>query len=946
VKQNFIVYITFVLLLSCSNFSIFAGTIRGKITDQSTNESLIGATVTLKNTSIGAKAGLDGSYRIRSVPKGEYTVIVRYIGYETKERKISFKNDLDTLRINFQLSTSKLQRDQVVVEGRKNFSTEESARTSVQQSPTVLNIVSAKTIEVSPDIQVAQVIQRVSGVSIERNQNGDGQYAIVRGMDKRYNYTLINGVKIPSPDNSNRYIPLDIFPAELLDRLEVTKSLTPDMEGDAIGGVVNLVMKNAPEYFIAKANASVGANLQYFGTDSRKYLDFNSSVQNHQSPNEVNPPATDGSRYQSTLADFPLEASIFTPVTPPINFLGGFTIGNRFGAEKEFGVIVATSYQSQYLGTDSKLFTTDVNRENNSTAFNSVLDREFSVRQIRTGVHSKMDYEFSPLHKISLYNAYVHLEDKQTRFITDTNLARNRLGVGEGTVAVEYRSRQQLQKIYNGTLQGNHILSNDLQFNWSAVYSLATNNDPDMATLQLTTESKLDSNGVNKQLPIFYDQDYLRRWTSNSDRDIASYANFLYTNSNDAISIDYKFGGMFRLKSRENIFDRYLIRPNPSNQEYTGDITKTTFRIFNPGGSNRNSLNYSIDENVYAGYAQAKVLIDNFQLLGGVRFEHTALSWITQGDPSIDGSAGEKSYSDVLPSLHLKYMATKQINWRANYFRSISRPGFFEVIPYNIFEEDYAQQGNPNLNRVKADNVDLRFEYFPEALDQILIGVFYKRIQDPIERALQVQGTSIAMTTRNFGIATNYGFEADFTKYMNKFGIRANYTYTNSTITTDKSVRFRVTESDVVAYNIDTTVIKVGSLTERIDSQTRPLQGQSAHIANVSLLYKDIEEGWDVQLSGILTGERLAIISPFKENDEWERTTIQVDASLEKQFSEIGLTFFFKVRNLLDTPLEQFIKQTSTNLTGDPPLQTDPNRILVRRDLYNRTIQLGLRYTL
>jgi len=946
VKYFFLFVVSIVVVFVVSFHGISAQTFRGKVTDKLSNESLIGATVSLKNTKFGAKAGLDGRFRISGIPNGTYTVVVRYIGYQTIEQSIEISATSDTARVNFAMLPSQLKRDQVVVEGRKNLSTEASARTSVQTSPTVLNIVSAKTIEVSPDIQVAQVIQRVSGVSIERNQNGDGQYAIVRGMDKRYNYTLINGVKIPSPDNSNRYIPLDIFPAELLDRLEVTKALTPDMEGDAIGGVVNLVMKNAPEYFLFKANASTGANLQYFGPNSRKFQEFNTSVQSHLSPNLINPPAPDGTRYQATMADFPLEASKFTPVTPMPNLLAGFTIGNRFGEQKEFGAILATSYQSQFLGTTSHLFTTDVNRENNSTAFNSVLGREFSVHQIRSGVHSKLDYEFSPLNKISLYNAYVRLVDQQSRFITDTNLARNRVGSGEGTVAIEYRSRQQIQNIYNGTLQGIHLLQENLKFDWSTVYSIATNNDPDMATLQLTTESKLDSNGNHRDLPIFYDQDYLRRWTSNSDRDIASYVNLLYSTSDEDMTIDYKIGGMVRLKARENIFDRYLIRPNPSNQEYTGDLTQTTFRIFNPAGSNRNALNYTIDENVFAGYAQSKIQFGNYQILAGLRFEHTALSWITESDASIPGATGDRSYSDILPSLHFKYMPTKQINWRANYFRSISRPGFFEVIPYNIFEEDYRQQGNPDLNRVTADNVDIRFEFFPEALDQILLGVFYKRIQDPIERALQVQGTSIAMTTQNFGVATNYGIEADFTKYINKFGIRANYTYTNSTITTDKSIRYRVTEEDVVKYNIDTTVIKVGSLSERIESQTRPLQGQSAHIGNISLLYKDIEAGWDIQLSGILTGERLAIISPFKDNDEWERTTLQVDISVEKELADLGLTFFFKARNLLDTPLEHFIKQPSTNLIGNPPLQDNPDRILVRRDLYNRTVQLGLRYTL
>jgi outer membrane receptor for ferrienterochelin and colicin len=124
-----------------------------------------------------------------------------------------------------------------VVTNTRLGNTEASARATERNAMNVMNVISAREIEFSPDVTVANVVQRVSGVSLERSSSGDGQHAIVRGMDKRYNYTLVNGIKIPSPDPKNRYVPLDIFPSELLDRLEVTKALTPSMEGDAIGGL-------------------------------------------------------------------------------------------------------------------------------------------------------------------------------------------------------------------------------------------------------------------------------------------------------------------------------------------------------------------------------------------------------------------------------------------------------------------------------------------------------------------------------------------------------------------------------------------------------------------------------------------------------------------------------------------------------------------------------------
>ena len=104
---------------------------------------------------------------------------------------------------------------------------------------------------------------------MERDASGEASYAILRGMDKRYNYTLVNGVKIPSPDDKNRYIPLNIFPSDLMDRLVVAKSLTADMEGDAAGGVVDMVMKDAPSRRMLQANASVGLTDYFMHSDRR-----------------------------------------------------------------------------------------------------------------------------------------------------------------------------------------------------------------------------------------------------------------------------------------------------------------------------------------------------------------------------------------------------------------------------------------------------------------------------------------------------------------------------------------------------------------------------------------------------------------------------------------------------------------------------------------------------
>src|ERR1700743_2841115 len=111
----------------------------------------------------------------------------------------------------------------------------------------IVDIIPEESISRSTDLSVADVTRRVNGLSVTRSNAGESDKTIIRGMDPKYNYTLVDGIKIPSPGDRSRYVPLSLFPADMVGRVEVYKNLTPDMEGDAIGGVVNMVLRNAPD---------------------------------------------------------------------------------------------------------------------------------------------------------------------------------------------------------------------------------------------------------------------------------------------------------------------------------------------------------------------------------------------------------------------------------------------------------------------------------------------------------------------------------------------------------------------------------------------------------------------------------------------------------------------------------------------------------------------------
>jgi hypothetical protein len=908
-----------VLLFFCFGCSsLLAAEIEGIVRDSATNEPIAAATLYLQPIKKHTRSGLNGTFEFKKIPIGTYTLTIRIASYKPTTLTVEITDKKQEVELDIAMKS--LLTDEVVISAYGEKTSDESARKFEKNSDNVTSVVSAKSIAVSPDLTVANVLQRVSGVSIERNSNGDGQHAIIRGMDKRYNYTLVNGVKIPSPDNKNRYVPLDIFPSDLLDYLEVTKSLTPNMEGDAIGGAMNMVMKNAPSDFTVHANLGTGYNGLFF---DRKFTKFDNSSTNFLSPREVN-----GNTYQAKPSDFPTQIAIYNNVQPMPNIVGSVSVGGRFLEDKNMGAVVAASFQNTYRGANSIFFESEVDRVSNIPQLQNIYERQFSTQQIRSGLHAKLDYQFSADNKIDLYSAYIHLRENEMRYQTDTNLILGRAGAGTGRITLSFRSRQQIQEIVTSTLRGEHKLLPQFKLQWIAAYSKASNDEPDRTQFQATTGVAKTPSGF-VQDSVYLSSTTYRRWTRNSDKDLSGFLNLNYTPEIAGTTVEFLGGGMYRGKSRENYFNEYNLRPSFSPQAYK-DYASQSFTVFNPFGSENNPLNYTSHENVIAFYGQAKFRTGDLQTLAGVRIEKIKFDWLTAAAPSVEGRSGDISYADILPSIHFKYFLSAKENLRLSYYSSISRPGFYEVIPYRIRNEDYDEAGNPYLKRVQASNIDLRYEWFPAALDQVLVGAFYKKIRNPIEYALKVTGTSIVYAPDNFGTATNFGAEFDVTKYFNWFGIRANYTYTNSSITTAKTVRYRDANN---------------ALTERIENQTRPLQGQSDHIANLSLLYKNTEDGIDAQISGVYTGKRIVTVSPFKDNDFWQSSFLQLDLSAEYRISE-QFTLYAKVNNLLNTPLEYKILLPNSANTVDVPFQDAPNTVLVRRDYYLQTYLLGIRYRL
>ncbi len=940
--RKLIIASLFVVLVSV----LSAHDLEGVVLDSQTGEPLIGSVIRLHELpDVATTTGLDGTFSLRHLPnQGHYTLVISYASYKTHYLKLDFghlssqassgKSDALSIR----LVEDAQQLGEVVVTARKEKHSDRSAVELVKNASNVLNAMSQQSIQLSPDISVSNVLQRVSGVTLEQGASDNASYAILRGMDKRYNYTLVNGVKIPSPDDKNRYIPLNIFPSDLMDRLVVAKSLTADMEGDAAGGVVDMVMKDAPSKLQLQVHAATGVS-DYFWQGSHDYLTTHRSDHSSRSPYE-----TLGSDHRAEMSDFRKgPTQVRRHALPSPNFIGGLSLGNRFWNDR-LGLMLATSVQNTFRGTERTYNSVKMASGQQAMYIYNLQRRLYSTHDMTSGTHAKLDLSLGN-HQLEWYNMYIYAHSQGVRY--NSSISTEYITADSYTQDDEMRSSEQIQNILATHLRGRHRWSPGFTVDWAGIYSQARAEDPDKTYLTLTnsvstmgaSSSDADSgslwdndNTILKTLPKGME----RRYQHNKDADLAGYIHLSQLSRLEHnVDILWKTGAQYRRKERANRYYSYLFNPANISQKLNDNsfsqyssidwVCRTPY-------SQASQLNYDSQEHVGAVYAMANVHSTLGELNFGFRAEHTHQVYTMLQKFRNMGQMGAQSYWDCLPSASLKWTPTSRVNLRLSYYRSINRPSFYEIVPYQVMGEEYQEKGNPSLRRARIDNLDLRWEWFPSATEQVMAGVFYKYLHDPIEQVFVTSdgrigsGTDAYYMPDNLGDARNFGFEVDVIKYIRHFGFKANYTYTHSSITTSKR-----------EYQPGSAEYKTGV------TQTRPLANQVPHVANLSLLYRDTRYGWNAQLAASYNSSRLALVSPFKDADQWDRYVFGLDLSAEKQFAH-GISLFLKANNLLNTRHERYLRTVHpSNVDYDGQR---PGRTVVSSYRQGRTLLLGFRYTL
>lgn len=894
--------LTFAALTSpaLANETDAPGSIRGKVTDAE-HQTLPGAAIQIESLHTVVTSDQNGFYSLPNLKPGVYKVKISYVGYEPKF--ITVKFDGRSLVQNVELSTSNTLSEAVVTGA---FFGQRKALQMQKESMGVNNVVSADQVGKFPDSNIGDALKRINGVNVQYDQ-GEARFGQVRGTAADLTSVTINGNRIPSAEGGTRNVQLDLIPADMIETIELNKVVTSDMDGDAIGGEINLITKNTPNHRVL--NFNVGSGYSWIS--------------------------------QKPLWDL------------------GATLGSRF-FNSRFGLMASASYQYSPGGSDNTEFEY-VENDDHSIALKEAQVRQYYVTRERQSYSLALDYTFNPLHKLYFKGMYNRRSDWENRYrISYKKLNGNS---SKQSVVMQTKAgssdnkdaRLELQQTMDFTLGGEHNFGR-LKADWAGSYSRATEDRPNerYASYQLKGEDfASDFKDVGEkqpyyalQLPTLDDSHWKLSELTNSDQSIAEnewkgkinltlpltnglFGNTLklgakYTNKHKTLDksfFDYEakevLGDDWRNATVGQIREGFM----PGNQYPIGSafiskgtLGKIDFSQYN-GTENleEEAGNYNIREQITAGYLRFdQKLGKRLEATAGLRVERTDLETngfnVTvpdEGDATIAPTGTYKHhYTDLLPSLLLKYKFCTDGNLRASVTKTISRPKYSALIANKCFNTaDYtATIGDPNTKPAKAFNFDLSADYYFKSVGMVSVGMFYKNIKNVnIEwSSNKYLGSDLGLTgelaqeswkvTQNINaydarvIGVEAAYQRDFSfiaPTLKCVGFYATYTYTHST-TRNFNERLNVQESDNVK-----------------------VAGSPEHTANASLFFE--KWGANIRLSYNFASSFIDEMSTSRQLDRYYDKVNYLDLNASYTWGKkTKFTVYANANNLLNQPLRYY----------------------------------------
>jgi outer membrane receptor protein involved in Fe transport len=869
------------------------GRIVGRVVDATTGQGLADVGVQIVGTQLGVSTGVDGRFVVGNVPTGTVTIHARRIGFGAKTVTGIQLQDGQTLEQSITLTSASVQLAPLVVEATSERGTVNSALDAQRTSVGVVNAVTAQQISRSPDANAAQAVQRVSGVTVQ-----DDKYVFVRGLGERYTTSSLNGSRVPSPEPEKRVVPLDMFPAGLLQSITTTKTFTPDLQGDFSGALVDIKTLEFPAS--RKLSLQLGSGYEAGATGNsliQGQMAGGERIANVNHSRDLPTLVRSVGNMQSinlTPGDKSLLVSQFRNTWTP----GTGTGAPNMSASASIGGNdpLLLGHQLGYLFSGTYSSGTDF-RDGQVRALADRGNTPGETREIDrfVGQRTSAGVLWGGLANVSTLlgsNSRLSLNGIYNRTANNDAMIETGSFENEGIRARITRMQYVQRGIRSLQLAGDHQLGGRSRIEWFGTVSGVRRYEPDRSEFVQAIEQDAPGGPDVLRWVNSGNGGAVRTFSDLNESSREFNAKFQLGFGADQQS-SIKIGGLIRSTDRDADTRAYSIsaggidnsiRELAPEEIFDGRFSSANIFDIAPlaqGGS------YTARDHLGAGFAMAELaLSDRLRLVGGARYEADRLqvdAFSTLGSPVLT----HKVWNDLLPSLALNIKLTETQQLRLSATRTLTRPEYRELSPIksrDVLNGDDTQ-GNENLSRTRIANYDARWEWYPQSGEVLSLGVFAKKFDLPIERVYRAAGSGTrTVFYTNAQNADNFGVELEARKNLGFFGeVLAPFSvFSNVTVMKSTIRLFKDTEAS--ATNL-----------------SRSMVGQAPYVVNAGLTYATETGATSATLLFNRVGDRIDAAGDRPLPDVVELGRNVLDFSLRFGLTE-SVGFRADAKNILDSP--------------------------------------------
>jgi TonB-dependent receptor len=1000
---NKLAFLFLFILVFILQTSILAqsGSIKGVIFDKESKEPLVGANVIVKGTSLGAASDLDGNYVIQNVPVGRRTFLISYIGYSTDTVVVNISASKEIVK-NFYLSANSIQGQTIVITGQAQGQV--SAIQQQLSSNTIVNVVSEEKIQELPDFNAAAALGRLPGVSTLQS-SGEADKVVIRGIAPQFNEVSIGGITLAATGNTSvgitslggyasstdRSVDLTSVTPYMIKDIQVYKALLPDMEANAVGGFVNMDLRQAPSglhgdllwqsgytnfnYKYGNYRAVASASDRFFNDMLGVYIlgnaeSYDRSADNMNASYSTTSDVIGSNGYlpvqvQTVSLDRHIETrnryggNVILDYTLPNGSITSINTFNREHSDYQ-------DYTTQYEYTNKEMeFDFSSGNPNTDIAVNSLdLKNDFGFMSIdlkAANSYSRNDNPYSPLYQftstVSVKSVPNNVPPEDLGGYVENYSPTNTILDNSNLYNSDYKENDQIYKgDFKIPLNIENTVSGFVKFGGEFRFNLHENyqNTP---YIQLKHVGGVDSlSNINDEVDIFLKTLFPQLVYGNSGYFTGN--DFMSSNAHLTSSfLNNKFGSMlwaadggFLNQVTNAIADNPLLNASNPASGATGA---------NPGGWQDGPYQeypnqYTYIERYYGTYLMSELDFgQELMVVGGARYEenngqYQAWNLVDSRNPQTQTKTAATGYTQNhfwLPQAQVKYTPFEWMDVRYAYTQTLARPNFTDISPHfvasNGFSEIYS--GNPNLLTAQSYNHDLEITFHNNTLGLFTIGGFYKLI-------------------KNFAYATSYtlyksapaGF--DSLGSFPSLGLTGTAPTINTYINDPELAYVRGIETDYqtrlwyLPFPFDGTVIGINythiasatgypvintiHVTKKIseieeDFRTSRLEYQPNDIANAYIGYD--YKGFQGRISFLFQGNSVSYIGAFPEDDGFTKDYFRIDASFKQELPINGLDVYLDLNNL----------NSEANISAQKSIGG-----FTSENYYGMTADLGIRYRL